>query len=363
MNGPGETAAWLDALYSRCTPDDGELVFVDSTKRKTVGMAKAGDPDELVKAANAMNGRLDQYLKINPMDGDAIRARAERDGKGRYIVGSANEVKTIVSFHLDCDAGKSSKYHTRETMLRLLDKMPRKPSLIVNSDGPEGGFHCYWILANPFRIKSDDDREYIKRLTKRWQDKLNSLAGGKLDSTANIDRVLRVVGQGRSNGNAVTCHEYHPERLYSLRELSLPASQSEIKTSATKFARQVIRETLGKCDTSDQPITAYIDASNLTVEDLLAQNGYQQLRGDEWIREGSVSGARTLKIATEADRPGINVFSGNETRFPCLKDDGSVGRFYSIDQMFVTLRHGGDWKAAARWCHEQIESQSGRGPA
>lgn len=354
----GETAAWLDALYSRCTPDDGEVVFVDSTKRKTVGTAIAGKQDSLVHAANAINGRLDQYVKINPMDGEAILARAGSDEKRRFIVGKADEVKTIISFHLDCDAGKSSKYHSRETMLKLLNKkMPHKPSLIVNSDGPEGGFHAYWLLANPFRITSEEDRDYIKSLAKRWQEKLNVFAGGKLDSTANIDRVLRVVGQKRKNGNVVSSHAYHPDRLYSLRELTVPLSLNEIKTVAQSAVKKQNRETLGNCEQSNQPITAYIDASSLTVEHMLTESGYKSLGGNEWIRPGSESGSRSLKLATDLDRAGINVFSGSDPNFCCNQQDGSVGRFYSIDQMFVALRHDGNWRTAAKWCHGEIRQK------
>ncbi len=240
-------------------------------------------------------------------------------------------------------------------MLSILDRMPRKPSLIVNSDGDEGGFHAYWILAKPFRIKSDDDRVYVQKLAKRWQNKLIALAGGKLDSTANIDRVLRVVGQARSNRNLVSCHAYDPARLYSIRDLALPPDESETRTKAKQTAQRIIRETLGRCDASDQPVTAYIDHSTVDVESLLLNAGYTQLTGDEWLRPGSESGSRSLKIATENDRPGINIFSANDPHFDCLQEDGSVGRFYSVDQMFVILRHGGNWKAAAAWCHQQIK--------
>ena len=193
----GETAAWLEALYGRCKPGDGEVFFIDPSKRKTYGSVVAGSKDELLSAARALEGRLGYYAKINLMDGDAIRERSRLEKKGRFITGNRSEVKTIVSFHLDCDAGKSSQYHSREHMLRILDQMPRRPSLIVNSDGPDGGFHCYWLLREPIRIRDDESRQYLQRLATRWQKKLNELAQGKLDSTANIDRVLRVVGQGR----------------------------------------------------------------------------------------------------------------------------------------------------------------------
>ncbi|MCO8123419.1 hypothetical protein NHH03_16840 [Stieleria sp. TO1_6] len=352
----GETAAWLDALYSRCRPDDGEIVFAGKSKRQWVGHCDTGSGN-LARAASQLAGRLDIYAKINLMDWDAIQARSERDGKGRWIVGTKNEVKTVVSFHLDCDAGKNDDYHSREKMLEILNLMPVPPSLIVNSDGDRGGFHSYWILKIPYRIKSDRERQYISQLTGRWQRHLNTLADGKLDATANIDRLLRIVGQPRSNGNSVTCHEYHPDRLYSLRELTLPAIKTETKKPAIRRVDRTVNETRRTCEPQTQPVSEYIDRFGLTVEDLLNQHGYTHLGAGEWLRPGSQSGGKSLKIASQLSRPGINVFSGADPHFDSAKKDGSVGRFHSIDQMFVTLRHDGDWRAAARWCHGQIDRQ------
>lgn len=217
-----ETAAWLDALYCKCRSGDGEIIFVSACKRQTSASFTVGSGEALVMAAKGMQGRRGHYIKINLMDADAMRERSRRAGKGRFVVGNRSEVKTIVSFHLDCDAGKSSKYHSRSTMLCLLDQMPHRPTLIVNSDGDQGGFHAYWILNEPHRIVDDADRERIASAAKRWQTRLNKLADGKLDPTANIDRVLRVVGVPRQNGNRVTCHRYEPHQTYTLDQLTLP---------------------------------------------------------------------------------------------------------------------------------------------
>ncbi|WP_182865024.1 hypothetical protein [Stieleria mannarensis] len=224
MNDHGETAAWLESLYGNCTADDGEIVIVEPSKRKLLSVHPVGSGDALVDAAKALAGKEGHYLKINLMDAQAMRERSRREGKGRFLTGNLSEVKTIVSLHLDCDAGKSSRYHSREAMLWILGQMPHKPTLIVNSDGSDGGFHAYWILERPHRIADDDDRERVKGIAKRWEQRLNNLADGKLDSTANIDRVLRVVGQRRTDGNLVFCHDYEPSRVYTLDQLSQATS-------------------------------------------------------------------------------------------------------------------------------------------
>ena len=355
--GMTETAAWLDALYGHCSKDLGEIIFVSPCKRRTVFADHVGSQKDLIKAAEAIDGKAGHYLKINLMDGYAMLDRSKREKKGWYIVGNKSEVKTIISFHLDVDAGKSDKYLSRGEALEALDKMPREPSMVINSDGDTGGFHAYWLLQEPFKIERDGDRDFISELAVRWQNRLNKLAGGKLDATANIDRVLRVVGQPRCDGGMVTCHEYHDDRRYSLRDLTLPKDVRQVKKAAEVTAKRILKESLGDCRESNQPISEYIRAANITVEGLLSDAGYEPLSNDEWLRAGSESGARSLKIATKHD--GINVFSGNDPNFEGC-DDGSVGRFYSTEAVFVHFRHEKNWKKAARWCHEKIKNQRTR---
>jgi hypothetical protein len=351
-----QSLAWMKLLYGRCSRDDGHIVVVAENKRSSVAWIPCRHIEQASRIAVSKPGL---YVKVNLMDGEAMECRLNekrQDYPQASIVGNRDEVKTVVSFHYDVDAGKPG-YHDRETVLDVLDRMPAVPSMIVNSDGDVGGFHAYWCLREPFRIETPADREYIGSLTLRWQKHLKKLLDGKLDSTANIDRVLRSVGSVRRNGNYVSLHTERPDALYSLRELSLPADDDEIKQQASRVVKQQLNEILGVCAESDQPITEYIKSANVTVAGLLHEAGYQWLRGDEWIRPNSASGARTLKLATKLDTPGINVFSGGETNFSCLKKDGSVGQFYSIEAVFVRLRHGGDWNAAARWCHEKIQAQ------
>jgi hypothetical protein len=239
-----ETAAALETLYGRCEPQDGEIIFTDKGKKQTKRAFPIGSTKAIIEAADAMNGNCDHYWKVNLMDADAMRERSRRENKGNYLVGNLSEVKTVVCFALDCDAGKG-EYLSREKMLGCLARMPQPPTMIINSDGDEGGFHAYWCLAEPYRVGDDRGRNYIAELSKRWQDRLNVLTGGKLDSTADLTRFLRVIGQPRSNGRFVTCHEVHPRRLYSLDELTIKPDRSQRCEAAKRNTRNRIFEKLG----------------------------------------------------------------------------------------------------------------------
>ena len=212
-----ETAAWLDLLYSGCTADDGQLVVVHSSKRYPVAIHTVGTGKDLVEAATDMHNHVGCYLKINLMDWEMMEERRRIEQKAA-VVGGINEVKTIVSIQLDVDAGKSSRYVSRRHALHALDRMPFPPSLIINSNGDNGGFHAYWVLEKPYRIPSVAKRKQLQKVAAAWNDKLKELCNGKLDSTSNLDRVLRVVGVPRTDGGKVCLHSYDPSRLYDLND-------------------------------------------------------------------------------------------------------------------------------------------------
>lgn len=212
----GETAAFLEFLYGDCASEDGSLVLVSHTRKTPIGVFDVGDGGRLVSIAKAAHRYIGCYYKTQLMDGDAIRDRAK--AKGFPVVGKRDEVKTIIGFSLDVDAGKSEKYQSRAYTLLCLEDMPVPPTLIVNSGGRSGGFHVTWKLKKPHRIT--DDREEIQEMAHRWCALLKDKMKGKLDKTSNLDRVLRVVGVERKDGELVFAEQYHPERLYSLEDLA-----------------------------------------------------------------------------------------------------------------------------------------------
>ncbi len=362
------TLTYLRILYEGLLPDCGEIVLVNHTKQRPIGVYRL---DELDRLASDIQRHDGCFIKVNLMDsGKMAERQAEKvrtQGYG-WTVGNANEVKSIIGLHLDVDAAKSDKYLTRDQALKALASMPVPPGLIVNTDGIGAGFHAYWTLQVPIRIVSDSIRQHWIAIAKRWQERLKTLAieiGGKsIDSTANIDRVLRPVGSLRASGNRVSIH-HCSHQFYFESELYIEPTVDEIREDVTKMVRAKCDELLGPVDLGDRPINAYIDAVRITPEMLLDEAGYTFLRGDEWRRPGAASAGRSLKIASKLDRPGINVFSGGDPLFSCDKTDGGVGKFYSVDEMFVIIRHGGNerihWKAAARWCREENAKQLSKG--
>jgi hypothetical protein len=352
-----DALAFYELLFGRCTPADGEVVVChpvklkDRTTFRTIELCRPDDPSKIIRRGHSVK---DSYHKMTLFSG-ALRKRIYASMWG---VGSLAECQTITSFYADADAGKPG-YLTREAMLRVLYEMPVPPSAIINSNGPDGGFHAYWCLKQPFRLRHDADRQYVAKLLNRWQERLRELAGGSLDSTQNLDRMLRFVGSQRSNGNAVTVHELSEDRLYSLDELSLPADYQRLTEQAAKRAKTIVSKALLQYEDTERPVSDYLQWRSETVDSLLDRHGFTPLGPDQWVRSESVSGGKTFARATEGGRVGVCAFSGNETRFPPMQANGKIGKFYSLLDMFVRLEHGGDWKKAAAWCRDQLNTANG----
>lgn len=349
---------YLAALYGRCATNDGEIVLVDASKCRPIGFYRIDEPD---RVASAIDRAGECFVKVNLMDAARTKQRqAEKTRQGGfgYAVGNRAEVKTIIGFALDLDAGKRAEYPTREEAIKACDRMPKRPTLIVDSDGPQGGFHVYWLLASPHRIESEEDRTWWSKAAHRWQERLRAnvlaLSGKAVDSTANIDRLLRPVSSLRQSGQRVDAFRFDP-CFYGVADLYLPPSDREIGADAEREVRVII-DRLGLVRPTGQPISDYLTAAGITVEMLLSESGYTQLRDLQWRRPNANNAGRSLLIATNG-RAGINVFSGADPVFGSMTREGGAGRFHSLEAVFVALRFGGDWKAAAVWCRQRIDEQ------
>jgi hypothetical protein len=343
------TQTFFEAYYANCLPDDGHIVIVSPMKCRIVGAFGLHQIQEASFAANRERGC---YFKTQLGDLAKMQARLtelRRDNPKASIVGNRDEIKTIVSFSLDCDANKSG-YLSRGDMLAAIDAMPVRPSFIINSDHHAGGFHCYWLLQSPYRLETDGEREYISTLARRWQNRLKDLAGGKLDTTGDITRMLRVPGSIRQNGNQVSFHRFRPEWRYTLRELTLEESPQEIQ----ERERAILKRQLAAIDANagDDAIMEYIKSQGLTPEIMLSEAGYEDQGGGQWRRPGSKSGARTLKIADHA--PGINVFSDADHEFSKFMDSK---RHVHIADMFTAIYFAGNGTKAKAFCASEIENE------
>lgn len=91
------------------------------------------------------------------------------------------------------EAARKKNYPPRAVAERVIDSMPGKPSLIVETGG---GIHAYWLFDEPYRIDDGEERTRIAALVRSWQGliKTRLIKAGMygIDSTHDLSRVLRL---------------------------------------------------------------------------------------------------------------------------------------------------------------------------
>ncbi len=206
------TLDYLQALYQAWTPG-ALLAYVKEPFTRRFGYA-SGLP-KFSECICQLNEQYDVYLTVNALDGKAI------EGRSPFARGLECEVTAIVALVADVDAEKPGhNYPPQPHIIDALAEMPLRASIIVVSGQRNGGLHAYWLLTEPFIIRSDEDRARLKRASKEWQQLLRTkLAPYELDSTHDLVRVLRPIGTtNKKYGSTVSALVFEPDRRFTVAE-------------------------------------------------------------------------------------------------------------------------------------------------
>jgi hypothetical protein len=136
-----------------------------------------------------------------------------------------------------------------EEAVALANSMPLAPSLFVFSGH---GVYPWWLFKEPWILQNDTERQEAIELANRWQALLHAKAaerGWKIDSTADLARVLRLPGTiNRKKGldlAAVVCDVPDTVRRYdpSDQRDALPEPQGQPESNLrTGFAGESARK-------------------------------------------------------------------------------------------------------------------------
>ena len=78
-----------------------------------------------------------------------------------------------------------------DAALALLDDLPRKPTLIVDSGH---GLQAYWLFEEPWIFKTLDERDLARRTLRGWLAEIRKHTPHQVDSVGDLARVLRIPG-------------------------------------------------------------------------------------------------------------------------------------------------------------------------
>ena len=166
----------------------------------------------------------------------------------------------------------------------------------------------------------------------------------KVDSTANLDRLLRPVGSLRKSGNRARVFLTSKNR-YTLSDFRLQPTEPEKPAYVPT-----------RCD-GESPIEKYLQSVGWnSPEAILQRQGYTHVHDGFWIRPGSQSGQPTGEVYIANGQRGFTVKSGAADPLTNMNENGTSGRWYSCAALYVAFDHQNDWKKAAKFCYEQLES-------
>jgi hypothetical protein len=136
-------------------------------------------------------------------DGGFTGANMQRPALRRLLADvEAKKVDCVVVYKVvwaDLDFGSEAHKaqdlpRTEAEALTIVETVGLEPSVIVRSGF---GLHVYWLFDRPVRMGTDAERQWMKSLSRRFQNRLRLQArslGWTVDPTADLCRVLRVPG-------------------------------------------------------------------------------------------------------------------------------------------------------------------------
>jgi len=227
--------------------------------------------------------------------------------------------------------------------LAHVEALSPAPSALVDSGG---GYHCYWLLTEPWLLSSDAERERARRLQARW---VKHMGGDK--AASDIGRVLRVPGSLNckpeyGTPRPVVLLDLRNDRRYDVADLEalLPAPEPV----PAPVVRAVVRQEpatgprTGRASASDVIATFNRDHA---VESLLASYGATRSH-EGWACNCGVAHTHATQLGVTSG--GLAVFYSARCRWAPARTDRNGRPIADAFDLFTMVEHTGDKTAALR---------------
>ena len=166
--------------------------------------------------------RLEIYFGVNP---SAYIPTTNKEGEPRKPADVRSRKETIAALNTIYD-----EFDTKDgATLAIVESLEPAPSVVVASGG---GWHCYWLLVDPWDITAPTERQRAIELQREWVE--HHIEQGADKGAKDIARILRVPGtvnhKPERNGAIVEFVRCDMSRLYTPEELAAWLPPREPKT-------------------------------------------------------------------------------------------------------------------------------------
>lgn len=180
------TKDFLSEIYKGC--DAGFITLTSLPSRQTKWF-KVVEIEKIAKTAEIIG------QKTNVFFGVGLRKKILLNG----LRGSEKDISCITTLYADIDVkgdahAQKSLPETIDEAVSFLNNLKIKPSIIVSSGN---GIHSYWLLDKPFKIETEEDKNYVAHIFKGFGKYVNCEAKNldwRLDNVYDLARILRVPG-------------------------------------------------------------------------------------------------------------------------------------------------------------------------
>jgi hypothetical protein len=167
---------------------------------------------EVGHPAPLFNGRRNVYFGVHPT---AAIPPTNRRGEATDPAHVRSQIALIASVNcLFAEFDAKDYGNSLDDTLAAIDALEPAPSVVIASGG---GFHCYWLLREPWLLVTAEDRQRAADTQARWVQRVGGDEGAK-----DLARVLRVPGTKNykySPPPAVEFERCDLERVYLLADL------------------------------------------------------------------------------------------------------------------------------------------------
>ena len=194
---------------------------------------------------------VDEAMNLRDLHNVYFGLGVRNKNLGQFQRGTSADVMSLPCVWIEIDTKDgvhaADNLPTKEEVQSILDTFPLEPSIINHSGG---GLHCYWLLEDSAKIRSDKDLKSAERMLSRFQSVFIQLARVKqlhIDNTADLARVLRVPGtfNRKSEPKPVSTVIFEPHKRYSLLELLDSIKSIEEMLPEERIERRSKREYQG----------------------------------------------------------------------------------------------------------------------
>lgn len=246
--------------------------------------------------------------------------------KGR---GSEQDVISIGSVWIDLDFGReghqASNYppNLESAMELVQESYPGLlPSLIVNSGN---GAHLYWFFKQPWLLREEVEREKATSFIKRFQAAIKmkvQARGWKIDSTADLARILRIPGSLNYKSNP-------PKQGH------IVSFDQNIRYGIEDFYPYLRAEALSNGSTNKKMLTTVCDGQELVVEG--QRNNYITSKTGTMLRAG-LTKAAALEAIREENRQRIRPQLPDEEIVRTVESVYRYGRDESLEDKLIRAK-------------------------